>query len=187
MAMGTAGDLPKAPEKPILFVEDMTDTQLAEALQLPAGLQNLGQYHWCRRRREPTASMRDLFKQLGKTTEGSQPLVFLQMLRRNFPQFAQTSQGGIFTQQDAEECWGEVVSVLKAKLPPLEGTQDGFVDKYMSGEIVTTLKCIENPDEEPIIDRELFTKLDCHISIYAERYLGYFETRNPEEFPHSGP
>ncbi|RUS30152.1 hypothetical protein BC938DRAFT_479786 [Jimgerdemannia flammicorona] len=86
------------------------------------------------------------------------------MLRRNFPQFAQTSQG-IFTQQDAEECWGEVVSVLKAKLPPLEGTQDGFVDKYMSGEIVTTLKCIENPDEEPIIDRELFTKLDCHISI----------------------
>ncbi|RUS23821.1 hypothetical protein BC938DRAFT_474570 [Jimgerdemannia flammicorona] len=152
MVMGTAGDLPKAPEKPILFVEDMTDTQLAEALQLPARLQNLGQYHWCRRRREPTASMRDLFKQLGKTTEGSQPLVFLQMLRRNFPQFAQTSQGGIFTQQDAEECWGEVVSVLKAKLPPLEGTQDGFVDKYMSSEIVTTLK-------------ELFTKLDCHIII----------------------
>ncbi|RUS31767.1 ubiquitin-related domain-containing protein, partial [Jimgerdemannia flammicorona] len=68
MVMGTAGDLPKAPEKPILFVEDMTDTQLAEAGNI-TGVDEGGNL---------TASMRDLFKQLGKTTEGSQPLVFLQ-------------------------------------------------------------------------------------------------------------
>jgi len=30
--MGTAGELPKEPPKQTLFVEDMTDTQLAQAV-----------------------------------------------------------------------------------------------------------------------------------------------------------
>lgn len=60
------------------------------------------------------------------------------MLRQAFPQFAQSGPGSIPAQQDAEECWSQVVSVLKAKLPLIEGSEEGFVDKYMTGEIENT-------------------------------------------------
>ena len=33
MMMGTAGELPKAPEVPVKFMEDMTETQLAKAVR----------------------------------------------------------------------------------------------------------------------------------------------------------
>lgn len=33
MMMGTVGELPKEPEKPIVFLEDMTDSQLAEVVR----------------------------------------------------------------------------------------------------------------------------------------------------------
>lgn len=34
MMMGTAGELPKPPEKPTQFLEDMTDAQVAEAVRM---------------------------------------------------------------------------------------------------------------------------------------------------------
>ncbi|KAJ7938433.1 hypothetical protein B0H13DRAFT_1942989 [Mycena leptocephala] len=42
MVIGAAGELPKPPERPIVFLEDMDDTELAEALAKPVGLRNLG-------------------------------------------------------------------------------------------------------------------------------------------------
>lgn len=42
MVIGTAGELPKAPPAPVTFLEDMTDSQMAEATQLKVGLTNLG-------------------------------------------------------------------------------------------------------------------------------------------------
>ena len=30
--MGTAGELPKAPEKPIVFMEDLTDAEISKAV-----------------------------------------------------------------------------------------------------------------------------------------------------------
>ena len=33
MMMGTVGELPKEPEKPTVFLEDMTDSQLAEVVE----------------------------------------------------------------------------------------------------------------------------------------------------------
>ncbi|KAG9124399.1 deubiquitinating enzyme [Ceratobasidium sp. 392] len=42
MVIGTAGELPKPPSTPIQFLEDMNDSELATALSMPVGLQNLG-------------------------------------------------------------------------------------------------------------------------------------------------
>ncbi|KAK7055476.1 ubiquitin carboxyl-terminal hydrolase [Favolaschia claudopus] len=42
MVIGAAGELPKPPEKPVVFLEDMDDSELAEALAKPVGLRNLG-------------------------------------------------------------------------------------------------------------------------------------------------
>lgn len=112
------------------------------------------------------ASLRDLFGNLSKVSDGFPPLVFWQMLRQSFPQFSQTGQGGIPMQQDAEECWSELVSVLKAKLPEQDGSGKNFVERYMTGELETETTCPEAPEEEKVVSKhEPFTKLSCHISI----------------------
>ncbi|KAI9287697.1 hypothetical protein BC943DRAFT_302834 [Umbelopsis sp. AD052] len=192
MMMGTAGELPKAPPKPVVFLEDMSDKQLAQALDIPAGLENLGntcymnatlqslrvmpELHTALNRYQGgitgmdargnlTASLRDLYKQLSSTTEGFPPLIFWQMLRQAFPQFSQSGAGGMPMQQDAEECWGELISVLKSKLPADSASNQTFVEQYMTGRLTSELKCIEAPEEPPVIDTETFSKLDCHISI----------------------
>lgn len=42
MMMGSADKLPEAPTKPVQFMEDLTEDQLAVAMDLPVGLKNLG-------------------------------------------------------------------------------------------------------------------------------------------------
>ena len=42
MMMGSVDKLPQAPVKPVQFMEDLTEAQLAIALDLPVGLKNLG-------------------------------------------------------------------------------------------------------------------------------------------------
>ncbi|KAL1925549.1 uncharacterized protein VTP21DRAFT_432 [Calcarisporiella thermophila] len=190
MMMGTAGELLKEPVDKPVFMEDMSESQVNQALNIPVGLQNLGNTCYmnatlqCLRampelqanlkeyqgaisgmdhRGALTASLRDLFNQMGEYGEGFPPLVFLQMLRQAFPQFAQMGQGGVPMQQDAEECWSQIVSILKAKLPAHD--EKNFIERYMTGQLVSALKCDEAPDEEPVVNTEDFLKLNCHISI----------------------
>jgi ubiquitin carboxyl-terminal hydrolase 14 len=42
MVLGTASELPKPPTKPVVFLEDMDESELAEAMALPVGLLNMG-------------------------------------------------------------------------------------------------------------------------------------------------
>jgi ubiquitin carboxyl-terminal hydrolase 14 len=79
-------------------------------------------------------AMRELYAQMGRTTEGVLPLQFLQALRVFAPQFAERARapgggsapsagvtgtaammggGGGFAQQDAEECWGALVNAVR--------------------------------------------------------------------------
>jgi ubiquitin carboxyl-terminal hydrolase 14 len=207
MMMGTAGELPKPPPKPTQFLEDMTETEVAEALDIPPGLENLGNTCYmnatlqCLRvmpelqssldkyqgnltgvdqRGSLVASLRDLFVNLNKVSDGFPPLVFWQMLRQTFPQFSQTGQGGIPMQQDAEECWSELVSVLKAKLPKDENDKN-FIERYMTGEFKTETICEEAPEEEKAVSNDTFTKLSCHISININYMInGILESLNEE-------
>jgi len=83
-------------------------------------------------------------------------------------------------QQDAEECWTQIVSSLNQANIPIPNqdsslssdsettsslTSGSFIDRYMTGEFTSTLKCIEAPEEEEVVMKENFTKLNCHISI----------------------
>jgi Ubiquitin carboxyl-terminal hydrolase len=58
-----------------------------------------------------------LFRELERSAAPVTPLTFLMTLRERFPQFAQTSpQTGTFMQQDAEECWSQLMYALRERL-----------------------------------------------------------------------
>ncbi|KAJ3192927.1 Ubiquitin carboxyl-terminal hydrolase 14 [Irineochytrium annulatum] len=191
--MGTAGELPKAPETAVKFVEDMTETQLAKALKVPAGLVNLGNTCYmnatlqCLRAipelrtaiakanpsfgQDPRANLMpaigNMFRDLENSGASFTPLVFLQILRSAFPQFNEHNNQGYF-QQDAEECWGEIISSLADRVPGLSSDGDlaadkKFIEQYLSGETISTTKCDENPEEPPTTSINTFRQLKVNI------------------------
>ncbi|KAF9586085.1 Ubiquitin carboxyl-terminal hydrolase 14 [Lunasporangiospora selenospora] len=173
MMMGTAGELPKAPEKKTLFAEDMSEASLNKALDIPAGLLNLGNTCYmvgasginnADAGASMTASLRDLYKQLNSAGHGIMPMAFLTYLRKAFPQFSQQGRDGVWMQQDAEECWSQLITTLRGKLPPHSEGEQNVISQFMQGEFTTTLQCVEAPEETPVVTIEPFNKLDCFIS-----------------------
>lgn len=60
MVMGTAGELPKTPPKPVQFLEDLTEAEVMEALNIPPGLENLGNTCYMVRYKKKDASLYDI-------------------------------------------------------------------------------------------------------------------------------
>ncbi|KAI8815403.1 hypothetical protein BJ742DRAFT_783447 [Cladochytrium replicatum] len=201
--LGSAGEIPiaKPPPQPVMFMEDMTDTQIAQALKLPAGMVNLGNTCYmnatvqCLRAipelsvalhkwgnnlgGDPysnlAVSLRTLFGSLETSGEAVPPLAFLQLLRTVHPQFAEQGRGG-YAQQDAEECWGQIVTTLREKVPGLKldgqiNTEKRFIDQFMTLETTSTLTCDEAPAEDPTISIETSNKLQVTIGPGVSTYM----------------
>jgi ubiquitin carboxyl-terminal hydrolase 14 len=134
-----------------------------------------------------TASLRDLYSQMGSTQEGFPPLMFLNAFRAAYPQFAeQTRDGRGYAQQDAEEAWSQIISQLRQKLKSspssssasasaetTNNAEQGFIDRYMGGKFQVTETCNDeaavSAGEKPTTKPEdVFFKLDCHV---AEREI----------------
>ncbi|CAE6470427.1 unnamed protein product [Rhizoctonia solani] len=216
MVIGTAGELPKPPSTPIQFMEDMTDRELASVLTMPVGLQNLGNTCYMNSTVQalraipelqtaldpvtgtPTTSqhrlamaLRETYRAMGKTTEGFPPLILLTNLRAVFPQFAEQSNAGHYAQQDAEECWSQMINAMKIPVPGLtdgsgSATTRSFVEQYMMGEMRTVLKSIEDSEEPERISVDEMLKINCNISS-ATNYMhsGIKESLDEEIDKHS--
>lgn len=199
LMMGSAEELPKEPVEKTMFVEDMTEGQLATALELPPGLHNLGNTCYmnatlqCLRAvpelkeslksytgsitggainpdETMTAAIRDLYSQMDQGGEAFPPLIMVRMLHMCYPQFAEKNDQGTFQQQDANECWTNLVHCLQRKLPSKSVQQmaaaaasKGFIDQYMGGEFSITMKCIENEEESVTYSQESFYQISCFI------------------------
>lgn len=150
LMMGTRDDNVSAkPVEVVRFVEDMNENELAVAMDMPPGLTNLGNTCYvnatlqCLKSipelavalKDYTAdasatttvasastakliatALRDVFEELngGSTV---QPVVLLQLLYSAYPQFQP------MTQQDANECWMELMKVFQQQLPAIKAPQ----------------------------------------------------------------
>lgn len=66
-----------------------------------------------------TTALRGVFEQMNGNNTVT-PIMLLQTMHTAFPQFAQAGENGGYRQQDANECWSELLKVLQQKLPSLK-------------------------------------------------------------------
>merc|ERR1712141_445063 len=112
-----------------------------------------------------TEAMRDLYKAMERG-QNFPPLVLLQVLHNAFPRFAERGEQGGYQQQDANECWVELLGMIKQKLmsKPAEGNpSSSVVDKYFGLEFETETKCVESEEEPVVKSKEHFLQYNCYI------------------------
>ncbi|XVF25101.1 hypothetical protein REPUB_Repub13aG0184900 [Reevesia pubescens] len=192
MMMGTADEVVKAPEKGPVFMEDLPEEEQVVSLGHSAGLFNLGhtcymnstvqclhsvpelksalvKYPHSGRSNDLdqtshmlTVATRDLFTELDKSVKPVAPMQFWMVLRKKYPQFGQLHNGD-FMQQDAEECWTQLLYTLSQSLQSPGSSENLDAVKDIFGvELASRIHCQESGEESS--ETESVYSLKCHIS-----------------------
>lgn len=192
MMMGTADEIIKAPDKGPVFMEDLPEEEQVISLGHSAGLFNLGntcymnstiqclhsvpelksalvKYSHAGRSNEVdqtshmlTIATRDLFNELDKSVKSVAPMQFWMVLRKKYPQFGQM-HNNYFMQQDAEECWTQLLYTLSQSLRSPGSSENPDAVKAIFGvDLVSRVHCQESGEESS--ETESVYSLKCHIS-----------------------
>uniref|UniRef100_A0A0K0DUJ9 Ubiquitin carboxyl-terminal hydrolase n=1 Tax=Strongyloides stercoralis TaxID=6248 RepID=A0A0K0DUJ9_STRER len=111
-------------------------------------------------------SLKSLFLTLDENKKKQQaviPMVFLNFFHQLCPQMASTTSKGDLEQQDANEAW---VEICKHVLPNIKVTNNGNtpLSKFFSGTYQSTIRNLENPNEEATTTSEDFLQLSCFLA-----------------------
>jgi ubiquitin carboxyl-terminal hydrolase 14 len=164
MMMGSAEELKvEAPVNAPKFVEDLPEHEqnTLETKAYGSGLKNLGNTCYMNSTvqclysidglrqalaqyrpgsiTEPTGKLvtatQELFQDLQKGGEPFPPFKFLLSLRQRFPQFAQQTNEGLYMQQDAEECFTQLMTSLKDQLKVSSRRPSKFISRAHAGQV----------------------------------------------------
>ncbi|KAJ9518527.1 hypothetical protein QJQ45_018561, partial [Haematococcus lacustris] len=89
------------------------------------------------------------------------PYAFLSALREKYPQFGQPGPGGVPAQQDAEECWTNLMYALKEKVKDASGMPT--VEQVFGIKTALKLKCDESGEE--LQEDAVTYMLKCNIDL----------------------
>jgi len=143
-----------------------------------------------------TAALRDLYKLMegGSTVP---PIMLLQVLHSAFPRFAERGEQGGYQQQDANECWVELMNMLKQKLmvkahgdsasPAAAAATRSVVDDYFGLEFETETKCVEAEDEPVSKSKERFLQYNCYIDKEVKYLASGLKNRLQESLTKKSP
>lgn len=106
-----------------------------------------------------TSATKTLFEDLTNSLKPVSPFHFLMVLRQKYPQFAQQGQGGTYMQQDAEECWSQLVFSLRESF---EGGGKNRMEDLFGIGTRTYLTCEESG--ETMQQESMNYTLKCNIS-----------------------
>uniref|UniRef100_A0A8D0SCX6 Ubiquitin carboxyl-terminal hydrolase n=1 Tax=Sus scrofa TaxID=9823 RepID=A0A8D0SCX6_PIG len=207
LMMGSADALPEEPSAKTVFVEDMTEEQLASAMELPCGLTNLGNTCYMNAtvqciRSVPelkdalkryagalrasgemasaqyiTAALRDLFDSMDKTSSSIPPIILLQFLHMAFPQFAEKGEQGQYLQQGSN--------------PRPHGcwldSEPSIVCWQISYLLLQSMKCTESEEEEVTKGKENQLQLSCFINQEVKYLFTGLKLRLQEEITKQSP
>jgi len=114
-----------------------------------------------------TVALRDLYKTMDRGSTVP-PIILLQVLHSAFPRFAERGEQGGYQQQDANECWVEMLSMVKQKLmiksdSATASAARSVVDDYFGLEFETETKCVEAEEEPVSKSKERFLQYNCYI------------------------